>query len=159
MVAYPYCSCTPAYGNTNRFRRRFRICPVHLYIILAMERQKHLETIIVLMLALLVFYWWKHENDLQKAQIAFWTALLLGLIAIFIPIIAKLLHDGWMRLAHIIGWITNKILLSIIFYVILSPLAALSRFLRRSPFRNKDPKTYYKERNFTYTAESLKDTW
>ena len=51
----------------------------------------------------------------------------IGAIFIFIPSLALLIHKVWMGLAEILGWIVPKLVLSIVWYIILTPLACIYR--------------------------------
>lgn len=124
-----------------------------------MKREKSLETIIVLMIALLLFYWWKQPTNPALARYLFIGALVLGAIALFIPFLSGLIHDGWMKLAEAIGYVMNRLLLGLIFFLFLTPIAFLFRLTKKGKLRAKDQASVYKERNFVYTAESMKDTW
>ena len=68
-------------------------------------------------------------------------AFLLPAIGKLLPVIVKPVYIIWMVLATIIGWIMTRIILSLLFYLILSPLAAISKLFRTSPlFYFKDGK-------------------
>ncbi|MEO1628067.1 MAG: SxtJ family membrane protein, partial [Bacteroidota bacterium] len=63
--------------------------------------------------------------------------------------LARWIHLGWMALAKGLGWINTRLLLGIIFFVLLWPLAALRRVFRSELIsKSADPKadTYYKEK-------------
>lgn len=124
-----------------------------------MKREKSLETIIVLMIALLLFFWWKQPVNPKLARYFFIGALALGAIALFIPLLAQWIHTGWMKLAEGIGFVMNKVLLGVVFFVFLTPVALLFRAFKKGKLRKQDQQSYYKERNFNYTAESMKETW
>tara|TARA_B100001250_G_scaffold398865_1_gene407626 strand:+ start:201 stop:614 length:414 start_codon:yes stop_codon:yes gene_type:complete len=47
---------------------------------------------------------------------------------IIIPIILKPIYLVWMVLAVILGWIMTRIILSLLFYVIITPIGLLLRF-------------------------------
>jgi uncharacterized membrane protein YcgQ (UPF0703/DUF1980 family) len=120
-----------------------------------MNRVKHLETILVLVLALGVFFWLSHKTYLLLA------AGIFAFIGIFIPFIADKIHLAWMKLAHIMGYVMSKVLLTLVYVVVLLPLAFLSRI-----FGNKNgillkpgAQSYFKDRNYTYTKESMENVW
>lgn len=125
-----------------------------------MNRQKHLETILVLVLALLLFYWLKHEKSPETAKYLLLAAFILGLIGVFIPIIADKIHWAWMKLAHVMGWVMSKVILTIVFFVFLFPMAILMRVFGKANVKMKPVgNSHYKERNFVYTRESLENVW
>jgi hypothetical protein len=50
--------------------------------------------------------------------------LLLGLI---LPILLKPIHKIWMTLAILLGWLITRIILSILFYLVVTPIGFLAR--------------------------------
>jgi hypothetical protein len=121
-----------------------------------MNRVKVLETTLVLILALGVIYW--KFNGHSGVLIA---AGILGIIGLFVPVLAEKIHWLWMKLAEGIGYVMSKVILTIIFFIFLIPLAFAARLTRKNNHikMKKDKTTYFKERNFTYTKESLENIW
>jgi hypothetical protein len=67
-------------------------------------------------------------------------AVLLGTISLVMPNILQPVHHWWMKLAHVLGWINTRILLSLVFFLILSPIALILRLLGKDPMHRKfDP--------------------
>lgn len=114
-----------------------------------------LETILVLVLACGVFFWLTKNNYLLLA------AAVIGAVGLFIPSAAKGIHWAWMKLAQGMGYVMSKVILSIVFFVFMLPIAAISRLFTKN--KNVQMKagaaTYFKERNFTYDKESLENVW
>jgi hypothetical protein len=65
---------------------------------------------------------------------AIYLSLIIGLIGMFSPFLSKQVDFLWMKLAWVLSLIVPKILLSLIFYVFLFPIATLSKL-----FGAKDP--------------------
>lgn len=125
-----------------------------------MERSKQLETILVLVLALGVFYWLNRIKHPELAKYLLLAALVVGLIGVFIPSLAEKMHWAWMKLAHGMGWVMSKVILSVVFFVFLLPMSLLVRALGKGSMKLKASKdSYYKERNFAFTKESLENVW
>ena len=119
-----------------------------------MNRLKHLETILVLVLALLVCYFIFHGNIWIKIAIA------LGAVGLFIPFLAEKIHWLWMKLAHVLGYVMSRVLLTLIFFLFLVPLAFLSKRAGKNTVQLKrKSSSYFSDRNFTYTKESLENVW
>lgn len=148
--------CSFIYWNIDCAGWKFGNCTIYLYLILNhMNREKHLETILVLVSALLVFFWLSHKPYLLLG------AIILAIIGIFIPFLADKIHWAWMKLAHIMGYVMSKVLLTLVYVVVLLPLSFLSRaFGNKNGIRLKPgAQSYFKDRNFTYTKESLENVW
>lgn len=120
-----------------------------------MNRIKVLETILVLVLACGVIYWWFGNNPYFLLA-----AGIIGIIGLFIPALAEKIHWAWMKLAEGLGYVMSKVILTIVFVVFLVPVAAVSRLFRKKTVAIKqDGTSYFKERNFTYNKESLENVW
>jgi len=125
-----------------------------------MNRQKHLETILVLVLALGVLYWLSHVKRPGLANYLLLAALILGVIGVFIPWLADKIHLAWMKLAHVMGWVMSKVILTIVFFIFLLPMALIVKAMGKGSIKMKSGgSSYYKERNFLYDKESLEHVW
>ena len=120
-----------------------------------MNRSKAIETILVLVLACGVIYWWFGKNPYLLLA-----GGMLGFIGLFIPVLAEKIHRAWMKLAEGLGYVMSKVILTIVFIIILVPLATIARLFRKNIMTMKrGATTYFKERNFTYNKESLENVW
>ncbi len=125
-----------------------------------MNRQKHLETILVLVLALGIFYWFSHEKKPELGKYLLLSALVLGLIGVFIPVLADKIHWAWMKLAHVMGWVMSKVILTLVFFVFLLPMALLVRAFGKTGVKMKPGgDSHYKTRDFVYDKASLENVW
>ncbi len=90
-----------------------------------------------------------------------YAAVAIGVLCIAIPIVGEWIVKGWFKLAEILGAINGRILLSLVFFVILFPIAILSRMGRKNPLslqsENKD--SAFTERNHLYTSKDLDQVW
>lgn len=120
-----------------------------------MKREKVLETILVLVLALGVVYW------LNRKPYVLIIAGVLGAIGLFIPFLAEKIHWAWMKLSHVLGYVMSKVLLTVIFCVFLIPLSFFSKlFGKKNGVRMQRGNTsYFVDRNFVYTKESMENVW
>lgn len=88
-------------------------------------------------------------------------ALGLGFIFLISDYLSKGILWLWWKLAHILGWINTRILLSIVFYVILLPMALLSRIFTRDPLKIKWKKhdSTFIVRDHLYIPADLENPW
>lgn len=49
------------------------------------------------------------------------------------PAPLRRVHRGWMALAFALGWVMTRVLLGLVYYVLLTPIALVRRTLGRSP--------------------------
>jgi hypothetical protein len=120
-----------------------------------MNREKHLETILVLVFALGIFYW------LRPVPAILVVAGVVAFIGIFIPFLAEKIHWAWMKLAMMMGFVMSKVLLTLVYVLFVLPLSFLSKsFRKKETMRLKrGASTYFTDRNFTYNKESLENVW
>lgn len=113
------------------------------------------ETLIVLITACLAMnYFFKNQNW-------FFAALALGLIGVFSDYISNKIHFFWMSLANILSKISTSILLFLLFFIILTPLAFLRKKFKPFNFllKNNQLKTTFIEINKTYSKSDLEKMW
>ena len=67
---------------------------------------------------------WK---EIESFQIFLTIGVVLNVLGIVIPVFLKPIYWIWMIFATILGWIMTRIILSILFYVILTPIGLISR--------------------------------
>ena len=78
-------------------------------------------TVLVLIGGVLLYY------D-RVSYFYFWlSALLLLIPAVFSPSILRPLNKIWMTLAIILGWFMTRVILSILFYLILTPIGLIGK--------------------------------
>ena len=83
-------------------------------------------------------------------QLATSSPLAAGIIALggFILVVigrswtrgALAFHNSWMRLAEMLGYINSRILLSVMFYGMITPFGCVRRMMGRNPLRRRGPK-------------------
>jgi len=118
-------------------------------------RKKQLETMAVFALLALLF------GTRLRSQLLVYLAMGFLVIALFVPPLARLITRIWLKFSIILGSLSNKVLLTIMFYLILTPLAFLYRLFNKDPLRlaRKGSGSYYCERNQTYTRADLQKMW
>ena len=86
-------------------------------------------------------------------------ALIVGLLS-FIPPIGNRMVWGWYKLAEGLGWFNSRVLLSLVYYLIVTPIALLFRLFGNDPLLLKDTRgSMYHFREHTYTKEDLENPW
>jgi hypothetical protein len=87
-------------------------------------------------------------------------AVFLMTIGVFIKPIGNIIAYVWLLIGKTMGWINSKILLTIIFFLILTPFAILFRIFTNDPLGlKKKESSYFIERNHTYTGKDLDNIW
>jgi len=85
----------------------------------------------------------------------------LGLIFVILPFIGDYIVWAWFKLAEILGWINSKVILSLVFFIFLFPMAVLFRLSTKNPLQIKKlgEKSLFTERNHKYSAKDLENIW
>jgi hypothetical protein len=88
-------------------------------------------------------------------------ALGVAICGLFFKPLAGWIEWGWMKIAKALGFVNSRIILSIIFFVILFPLALLSRLARKKDSLQLKRKqgSYFTDRGQTFTAKDLQNPW
>lgn len=76
---------------------------------------------------------------------------LFGLSHIAYPVM-KPVHFGWMRFSQILGWVSTKVVLSIFFYLVLTPTGLLMRLFGKDLLDkriDRSAKSYWKRRDMS----------
>ncbi|QFY42112.1 hypothetical protein F6R98_05280 [Candidatus Methylospira mobilis] len=117
--------------------------------------------------ALGIHEYWSNGWDMQKG----WDSqtcipwliigLTLGLIAVLAPRLLGPFNRAWFRLGELLGKIVSPIVLGVIFFVLLVPIAFITRLFGRDELRLKQRETdtsYWIERTQSgFTSDSFKN--
>jgi small-conductance mechanosensitive channel len=82
--------------------------------------------IVLLVIAALLFF--KHKDSYIYFGIIGLSLITAGLI---FPVILKPLNKVWMCLAILMGWVMTRVILILLFFLALTPLAILARIFRK----------------------------
>lgn len=88
-------------------------------------------------------------------------SLAVGIIALVSEFISKQIEFIWIKLAWVLSLIMPNILLSVIFYIILFPIALLSKlFSKKDPLMLKNNySSMFKVTNKTFDKKSFENPW
>jgi hypothetical protein len=119
------------------------------------QNQDRYKTILVIVTGLLVI------ALIFKTNWLITVAMIVGVVSIFIPAAAKGIEWFWFKLATGLGWVNSRILLSLIYFLFLLPIAWLSRLFTNDPLalRKKKTSSLFSERNHLYTKKDLENIW
>lgn len=120
------------------------------------NKAKEKETILTLCTALVIIFLIGKGKNVYLPE----AAAVLGLIGMFSGFLSSKIHWAWMKLAEAMGFVMNKVILGIVFYIFLTPIALLSKIAGKKSFKkNKQAQTFYVERNHTYNSNDLQKPW
>ena len=119
-----------------------------------MEKRKIHETSLVLTTGFLMIF------IITKNELFLYISLGLGITGIFIKPIAKYIAVAWFKLADILSYVTSKIILGILFFIVLYPVSILYKLSNNDRLRLKRPETSnWVERNHTFSASDIEKIW
>ncbi len=130
-----------------------------------MDRLDTIKTINVLAAALLIvhiigFKWL--DIKLFGINVLVWISLLLVAGGAFESRITSAIARGWMKFGHVIGTFNSKLILTIIFFVVLTPIAFLFRLFNRhlvDHFKVNNRSTYFDDLNKSYVKSDFEKLW
>ena len=80
---------------------------------------------------------WRHRTT-AGAVLAIAGAILLLLSAVA-PSLLAAPHRGWLKFSHVLGTVNGFLFLSIVFFLVLTPLGLLLRLFGRNELRRRGP--------------------
>ena len=81
-------------------------------------------TIGLFLIVIAGFLFWRGKESFEIILISGSVLFVLGLV---IPIVLKPVYWLWMILAVILGWIMTRVILSLLFYIVITPIGMFSR--------------------------------
>ncbi len=80
-----------------------------------------------------------------------WISLPALILALTKPILLFYPYKAWMKLGHILGWINSRIILGMVFFIVLQPIALLMKSFGHDPLRlKKSNQKSYKENKINH---------
>lgn len=81
---------------------------------------------------ILIGWWWWYRGSYETGRVVFWViGGLLVASGLIVPAALKPIHAVWMKLAHALAWINTRIIISLVFFLIITPIGFLMRLMRR----------------------------
>jgi hypothetical protein len=116
--------------------------------------RKNFESIVVISTGFLILYLF------FKLEWQLYVSLAVGVVSVISPVGHGFILWVWDKIAHILGWINTRILLSSIFFLFLLPIALLTRMVIKNLLQlSKPTESTFTNRNHTFTNNDLKNMW
>jgi len=114
-----------------------------------------IKTVLTITVGFLVIFW------ITDQKWALWLSLTIGLAGLASPFLSRQIEVLWMGINKVLSYVMPNVLLSVIFYLVLFPIALASRL-----FGNKDALllkrqsgSLFKESNKTFDKKSFENPW
>ena len=66
-----------------------------------------------------------------------WVGIPTFILGIIKPRILSFPYKGWMTLGHVLGWINSRLILGLVYFIILQPIALIMKIFGYDPLRVK----------------------
>jgi hypothetical protein len=119
------------------------------------KKEKSVETMLVLAMGCLL------ANVVLHWKAALYLCFVFGGIGIFSSYLSTKIAQFWMWLALLLGRVSNALLLSVVFLLVLTPMAFFRRMLKKDKLTRFDPKaaSNFVEREHIFRKEDMEQTW
>jgi len=107
------------------------------------EIRKFGLTIAVVLVILGGFFWWRGK---EYCVYLFYISFAFLFLAITAPVVLKPVYKTWMTFALILNWIMTGVILSLLFYLILTPIGFFGKLFGKNYLNlkfNKHNKSYW----------------
>lgn len=113
------------------------------------------KTILVIVTGLLALAWIFNMPVLVKI------ALVTGVISVLIPPVANAIEWAWLKIATGLGWLNSRIVLTVVYFLFLMPVAWLAKRFTKDPLalRKERRTTLFVTRDHLYTRKDLENIW
>ena len=122
----------------------------------AIGTDKTMETSLVITTGLLILWF------VYKTEWILFASLLIGLLSLMSGTFAGIIAAAWKKIADILGWVMPKVLLSVVFYLVLTPVALVSRLFTKDALglkRKNKEESYWIEHVHLLKPEDFEKTW
>ncbi|SOE21962.1 hypothetical protein SAMN06298216_2412 [Spirosomataceae bacterium TFI 002] len=120
-----------------------------------MKKENYSQTILSIVVGFIVLYW------IFDKEWLFYIASVVGVLGLLSTTFAKYIEIGWLKIAEVMGRINATILLSLIFFIFLTPIALLMKIIKGGDQLKlkKQSDSVFVDRNHTYTAKDMTNIW
>jgi hypothetical protein len=101
-------------------------------------------------------------NVVTHRQAFVYAALALLLVALFVKPLAQIISRSWMRFAEVLGTFNSKLILTLVFYLFLTPLALLYRIFNKNPLslnHGQEAGSCFVTRDHVYSRADFEKMW
>jgi hypothetical protein len=128
------------------------------------QQQDRYKNILVIVIGFSLLAWilYRLEKIELDTVILVWKIMIaVGFFALLIPPVARGIEWAWLKLATALGWINSRVILTLVYFIFLTPLALIARLFTKDPLmlKKKDTSTLYVTRDHKYTKEDLENIW
>lgn len=125
-----------------------------------MNKTKTYEALLVISTALLVIYLYGYLKHQESRMLLLYISVGVGLSGIIIRPLGTLIASGWYWLADLLGALMSRVLMTLVFVVVLVPVALLYRLSGKDRLKlRRNAGATWKKRDHLYQGKDLKNIW
>lgn len=113
------------------------------------------DTMLVITVGFLVLY------VASRKRLFLDIALAVGVIGVFSFYLSEKIDVAWRWLSLVLGKVSNTVLLSIVFFLVLMPMGLVRRMRKKDVLRRFDPKatSNFSRREQVFGKKNMENTW
>lgn len=113
------------------------------------------KTVLTISIGLLIFYYFFNYN------ILIYITLALGVLSLAFERFSLIIEKVWFGIAFILGLIIPNIVMSLIFYFFLTPIAFIYKLFKNDPLmlNNNNYKSYFVNSKYDTSKKSFEKIW
>ncbi len=120
------------------------------------DSQARKTALVVAGVLIAIALWNLYRGRMTVVAILVTIAGVLTLIGLFVPVAARSFHRVWMGIALVLGYINSRILLSLIYYGLITPVGLVRRLMGRDPMKRRGSvqSSYWVTRQYTRQSKN-----
>jgi len=99
--------------------------------------------VVSLALSAIAAWRWYRGTDQRVVIALVAVAAVLLLLAAVAPAALRPVYRGWMKLGAALGWINTRIILTVAFFLVVTPIGVIMRLAGRSPMGGRKRDSYW----------------
>ena len=115
------------------------------------DAQARKTALVVACVLLAIAAWNLYRGRMAVVAVFGVTGAALLIVGLLLPAAARVFHTAWMRFASALGYVNSRVLLTLMYYAVLSPYGFVMRLAGRDPLkrRGKPGESYWIPRKTT----------
>jgi len=101
------------------------------------DREARKSALLVGAVLLVLAIWNVYRGRLAAVAVLGTAGTVLMLIGMIFPTAARIFHRAWMRLAAALGFVNSRVLLTLMYFLVVTPYGLVSRLVGRDPLRRR----------------------
>ncbi len=115
------------------------------------DTQARKTALIVAAVLSAIALWNLYRGRMTVVAVLAGIAGVLVLTGLFVPVAARAFHRFWMGIAAVLGYVNSRIILSLLYYLVFTPVGLVRRLIGKDPMkrRGSPQSSYWVTREYT----------